>query len=343
MKKNIPINFLLSLKNKGILAIFGAAVLVSCGIQTGTYAEKDGVYYDPSRDTLPEGTVMPRTNRVGDYYDYQADSELTQNDLVYEKYKNWNGSESNDAATYSDWGAYAGSETNYYDYGWNYYPYGMYSGFGWGMSFGWGSWYSPWHWGGYNPYYFGYGYSPYAFYGMYNPWYGYGYGYPYFYGNYYDPYYGYYGYPVYGNGYNSYNAPTFLNKRSGTTGNLRNGNSFAPSDASIRRTLTRVSDKPRTNSGIRQNQANAIRTNQGVRTSGGYQYPADGVRTRSSNIRNYPDRQPNYNDNSSIRNQGSMNSGIRAGSMNSGGSRSGGFSSGSSNSGGSRGGGGFRR
>lgn len=342
MKKNIHRNILASLKNKGILAVSAAMVAVSCGIQPGAYSETDGVYYDPNRDTLPEGEVMPRTNRVGDYYDYQANSEPSQNDIVYEKYKNWNGADDNEIATYSDWGSYAGSETNYYDYGWNYYPYGMYSGFGWGMSFGWGGWYSPWnYWGGYSPYW--YGYSPYSYYGMYNPWYGYGYGYPGYYGNYYDPYYGYYGYPVYGNGYNSYNAPGFINKRSGVAGNLRNGTGFTPTESSIRRTLVRA-NPTRNNSGIRQNQNSGIRQNQGIRTQGSNQYPGNYPRTRSSNVRNYPDRQPTYNDNSGIRNQGSMNnSGIRSGSMNRGGTRSGGFNSGSSNSGGSRSGGGFRR
>ena len=54
MKRNIHKNLLGMLKSKGILAISGGLLLVSCGAQMGGYSETDGVYYDPNKDTLPE-------------------------------------------------------------------------------------------------------------------------------------------------------------------------------------------------------------------------------------------------------------------------------------------------
>jgi hypothetical protein len=37
----------------------------------GGYSETDGVYYDPNKDTLPEGVIInDGGNRVGEYYDY---------------------------------------------------------------------------------------------------------------------------------------------------------------------------------------------------------------------------------------------------------------------------------
>ena len=60
-----------SLKSRGLLTVVGGLLMMSCVPQMG-YSETDGVYYDPNRDTLPEGTVMNSGNRVGEYYDYQA-------------------------------------------------------------------------------------------------------------------------------------------------------------------------------------------------------------------------------------------------------------------------------
>jgi hypothetical protein len=71
MKRNIHKNLLGMLKSKGILAISGGLLLVSCGAQMGGYSETDGVYYDPNKDTLPEGVIInDGGNRVGEYYDY---------------------------------------------------------------------------------------------------------------------------------------------------------------------------------------------------------------------------------------------------------------------------------
>ncbi|PVV57803.1 prolyl-tRNA synthetase, partial [Chryseobacterium sp. HMWF035] len=111
----------------------------------GGYSETDGVYYDPNKDTLPEGVIISdRGNRVGeDYNYYQDDSNVIQNAEANAKegrYSDWNNYNWNTTATDSDWGSYAGSQTNYYDNSW-----------GWGSPWGWGGWY-----GGYNPYW-GYG------------------------------------------------------------------------------------------------------------------------------------------------------------------------------------------
>jgi len=344
MKKNIHKKIFETLKSKGVLAVSTALLMMSCAIQPGTYSETDGVYYDPNRDTLPQGVDMyGGGNRVGQYYDYQNTEyvEPTQQEIVYDRYKNW-GSNSDEIQTVSsDWGSYAGSETNYYDWGWNYYPYGMYSGFGWGwgggFGFGWNSWGwgSQWGWYGYNPYWYGSWGYPWGWYGGYNPyWYGYN---PYWYGGY-----G-YNYPR-----NSYNAPGFINRRSGSSvGFGRNSYSggFRPSG-----------------SRIGSNANNGFRPSGNI-NNGGFRPNGNGTRVGNQNqgninnggrVRTNP--QPRYNDtrtytpsnNQPIYNQQNNSGGFRSNSNSSGGFRSGGSggfggSSGSSGGGRSGGGGGFRR
>ena len=34
----------------------------------GGYTETDGVYYDPNKDVIPEGIVMPEPNQVDEVY-----------------------------------------------------------------------------------------------------------------------------------------------------------------------------------------------------------------------------------------------------------------------------------
>ena len=207
--KNITYKNVLSLlKSKSVLAVMGGLLLSSCMTTMGGYSETDGVYYDPNRDTLPEGMVMNNGNRIGDYYDYQEVDD--QNRYLNAENRNQNWQDAQD----SDWGSYMGTDTYYNDPWGSPYGFGMYSGFGFGMSygFGYGGYYNPW----------GYGYSPFSnyyspYYGYYNPYYGY-YGSPYYYG-YNAPYYNYYG-----NGYNSYNAPRFQYKRSGADNGFRNSN-----------------------------------------------------------------------------------------------------------------------
>ena len=308
------------LKSKAVLAVAGGLLLMSCGSQMGGYSETDGVYYDPNRDTLPEGTVMNSGNRIGEYYDYKA----TDDQNKYLNAENRNESWKNDPN--SDWGNYAGTDTFYNDT-WGY-PYGMYSGFGWGMNFGFGA---PWGYGGfYNPW--GFGYNP--WYGHYSPWFGH---YNPYYG-YYNPYYGYnpYGYysPYgYGSGYNSYNGG-FTYKRSGTDGSFRN--SQRNSNPTMRTENNPNSgfrnDNPRIN-----NQQNNPRFNQ----------PDNNTQPRLRNNpqpnvsprQNSTPRQstPTYNE-PRIRSNSNDGGGFRSGSS------SGGFNSGSSgsSSGTTRSSGGFR-
>lgn len=109
MKRNIHKKIFETLKSKGILTVSAALVLVSCGIQSGAYTETDGVYYDPNKDTLPEGAVMNSGNKVGEYYDYQNTGyeSQTQEEIVYDRYKNWDGNMNSDVNNQdSDWGNY---------------------------------------------------------------------------------------------------------------------------------------------------------------------------------------------------------------------------------------------
>ena len=188
MKKNIYKNLTNLLKSKMVLMVSVSLMATSCVVYTGGYSETDGVYYDPNRDTLPEGTMADRGNRVGEYYDYQ-DTLFVENTYPGQvfrsgKYKGW---DQDDKYSHSDWGTYAGTETNIYN---NYYGgYSFYPRFGFGgyfgMSYGWGS---PFYSMFYDPFwgfnYYSFGYSPYNWYygGYYNPYYGYG-------GGYYNPYY----------------------------------------------------------------------------------------------------------------------------------------------------------
>lgn len=210
--ENITYKKLLNLLPKGaFMAIAGSLILTSCGAAyMGGYSETDGVYYDPSRDTLPSGMISQSGNGIGDYYDYQYNEDQNPYLNVENRNQNWRDSQS------SDWGTYTGTDTYYTD-SWSS-PYGFYPSWGLGMSFGWGfgGYYSPWSIG-YSPFY-GY-YSPY----YYNPYFSYG---PY--GGYRSPY-GYYSPYNYGYGYNSYNAPGLTYKRSGSTGGFREGNTNAGS------------------------------------------------------------------------------------------------------------------
>ena len=133
MKKITYKNFLELLKSKTVLAVSGGLILMSCGTQVGGYTETDGIYYDPNKDTLPEGTVMNSGNRVGEYYDYQQTDNSNKYLNSENRNENWRENQN------SDWGNYAGTDT-YYNDNWGY-PYGFYSGFGFGVGYGWGS---PW-------------------------------------------------------------------------------------------------------------------------------------------------------------------------------------------------------
>lgn len=199
MKTNIFEKLINSLKSNTFLAISSGMLLMSCGVYTGGYSETDGVYYDPNTDTLPIAVVDDYGNQVGGYYDYQDNSPRIiqrgmQNQEIHNnrfRNDNWNNN-----AISSDWGNYAGSETNYnmwgsswgmgmmspWGWGMGYSPWGM-GGFG--MNYGWGmgmhfglgmnfGWYSPWRMGMMSPW--GMSYSPWGWgssiygMGMMSPW-----------------------------------------------------------------------------------------------------------------------------------------------------------------------------
>ena len=139
------------LRSKGILAISGGLLLVSCGAQMGGYRRQTGCIMTPIRIRyLKELSSMIAGNRVGEYYDYYQDSNVIQNAQAnsreqQNRYNDWSGTNTNwnSNATDSDWGLYAGSQTNYYDNSWGWgSPWGWYGGYspywGWGMNRGWG-------------------------------------------------------------------------------------------------------------------------------------------------------------------------------------------------------------
>ena len=80
MKNSTYKNLLEIFKSKGILAVSGGLLLVSCGAQMGGYTETDGVYYDPNKDVIPEGIVMPVSYTHLDVYKRQR-----QVGLLFEK------------------------------------------------------------------------------------------------------------------------------------------------------------------------------------------------------------------------------------------------------------------
>lgn len=353
MKRNIHKNLLGVLKSKVVLAVSGGLLLMSCGAQVGGYSERDGVYYDPNKDTLPEGVIIngDQGNRVGEDYDYYSESNIVENAQINsaeqnDKYNSWSDADFNSNATDSDWGNFAGNQTNYYNNSWGS-PWGWYGGYSsyWGMGSGWGmgmsfGWGNSWGWGGYNPYWnmgWNYGWnSPY--WGMYNPYWG---------GYYGNPYWGYGGAGYWGGNYyrNTYrrsgangrgftNNTQGINKYNGNSSGFRNGNNN--------------SGMRNNNGGFRQGTTNGgFRQGQGT-TNGGFRNQSG---TRNPNYQqprpNYNNPRPNYNQQQQSQPRPSDNGGFRSGGFNSGSSNSGGGfrSGGSSGGGGMRsggGGGGFR-
>lgn len=322
MRKNIHKISLHKVSSKLLMGIFGGFLLVSCGTQVGGYSEKDGVYYDPDKDVLPENVVVndETENEVGEYYDYEKSGDLIRksNENVQQKerrYSRWGRNEERSSSSSSDWGDYDGTEVTYNDT-WNMnYGFGFYNPY-WGSSFGFWDWGTPWSWRGYayRPYYnyayYGgwgtFGFDPY--WGYYSP-YAYGYYAPYSYGGgYYSPYYG-----------GGYYAPARYVKyrRSGANGRYSNGTTGKYQSQNSRY---------RNNSGFRTNKTRTYRRNSSVRRTNtrnsGYR---SAPRVKSSNRRTYH-RTPN-------RIQRSNSGGFRSGNSSS-------RSSGSSRSGRS---GGFRR
>ena len=304
------------IKSKAFLIMSGSLILSSCVIQTGGYSETDGVYYNPNRDTLPEGYVGNYGNQIDNYYDYNDVG------LVEQATKNTQLSEGRYGSYESDWGLYTGTETNYSsnNFGWGG-MYGMGSHFGWyggsrwgwglGFSMGWGSmWGSPWGWNSY--------YSPWSW-GFNNFW-GHSY-YPY-----YGGYYGYYG-PSYV--YGNYSRPNYY--RSGANGNRLQG---MLRQSTVRN--TKATNGFRNDGNIRNNTNN-----------GGFRNPTGGVRPQPtgtnggfrnvspSNSTSTPSRtQPSRGFEPSRSTPSNNSGGFRSGSSSSGGFNNSGFRSGGSSSGG---------
>lgn len=311
------------LRGSVTLGIFSAVALTSCTVQVGGYSENDGVYYDPSTDTLPEGTVYSEYgNQVGDEYQYGDDRTQDYQGFIpgekrYGRYRT-------DNATDSDWGTYAGTDTYYSNFGNPYWGWGL--GLGWGNRFGWRmgmnwGWGSPWM-GFYDPFWYGGWYSPYYM-GM-NSWYGY-----------YDPFW-------YGGGWGMWNQPIIINRipmmRSGAVG--RFGNSYNPNALRSSGNTSNGfrnggtfrngnnSNMQRNPSGFRNRNSGEMNRNNGFRnSSGSMQRPSGGFRNSTpAPSRNYQYESrpaPSYNSGGFRNSSG----GVGGGGFRSGGgsTRSGGF------------------
>lgn len=321
MKNSTYKNLLKIFKSKGVLAASGGLLLISCGAQMGGYTETDGVYYDPNKDVIPVSVTIQDDNVVGEDYSYTDNStsiiEQNQQNLQAQKnkYQDWNNT------SQSDWGQFAGTETNYNSWGWNGGMWGW--GNPWGMGFGWNSW----NWGlGWNSWYpgwsmgwnggFGWGWNAGWNWGY--PWYGYN--------PYWDPFWGGY-YPGWGAGYPGYWGRPANFKRSGADSIVRNNNSF--NNNGNRNGFTRPAPSNNTNNQNSINNSGFRKTGFGTpnsnRPSNNQTQPNRSFRRTENNT---PSQQPSY---SPPRNDGFRNSG--------------GFGGGSSSGGGMRssgGGGGFR-
>lgn len=333
----------MQLKSLGILMVSGCMLLVSCGAQMGSYSETDGLYYDPNKDIIPEPNytyISPGSEDT--FIEQEEDSQgiieqNLQNQIENQnRYNNWNG------ASQSDWGSYAGTESNYYMNNWGW---GMGSGFGWGFNnpwmwgnrwgmgagFGWG-WNDPFMWGNGWGMNFGFGWNdPWMWGGRWGMGMGFGWGGPYM-G--YNPYWDFYGW-----GYPGYFGRPYNYKRSGSDQINRGNNGFQPNSNVGNRGFNSILPKNSSPS-VNGNSYNSV--NKGFRR-GSFGTPSSVT----------PNNRPSGNSNSGFRRSGNMapvpqqpsstpppkNEGFRNNS-----SGSGGFGGGNSgNSGGGRSsGGGFR-
>ena len=312
MKKNLfP---LLSTKSL-VLGVTASIFLSSCSITNGAYTETDGIYYDPKTDVIPSNNYFENEdNRIDNIYNYEGQGLISNNKKNIIEAENRFRNTNNTQNKYSDWGGYAGSETNFYN---NYF--GLYdSPFIWDFSYGWGGYrpglYSNWNFG--LGYYWG---SPFSYYDYYRPW-GYSYFYePYygfyngFYNNFYSPF---YGYSPYYYGYrNYYGSPYYY----GTT-------TYRPSTYRPRG----ANSSNYTNNEYRANRNNNYRNSQ---------INEYGQPIRSGTVRDYYNQNTPSSSTSSYPN--SYNGGFRTGSSSDGGFRTGNL--GGFNTGGRTGGdGGFR-
>ncbi|MBV7440125.1 hypothetical protein KRX57_01695 [Weeksellaceae bacterium TAE3-ERU29] len=254
----------------------------SCSVSQTIAGETDGVYFDPSTDQKPV-----YTSSTDEYYSSNEDETLVRiggkyfdrngNAPIIEKQTNTYNKKKNRNNQYADWGEEDNSNLNVSV---NYFGSPFYSGFGWGMSYGYGSgaYYNPYNpWGGYSPYFNSgiywnspyYGYTP--FYNSWNPFYSPYYNYGSYYGFYnrYYPYYGYGGYGYYGNSY----YPTYYRTRPIQRGRVPSSN-----DVDVYRNTQRY------NSGIQNSRIQNSRvesSNRQIRRT----YSADNDNSRYQRVR----------------------------------------------------------
>lgn len=334
MKRNIHKKVLGMLPVKAaVMALSASLLLTSCVVYTGGYSETDGVYYDPNKDTLPQGYGNYSGNQVGEYYDYEEAGIIEKNKHNQAESENryYGSNWQNDSkSTSSDFGTYSGAETYYTDngywdmgfyrpwgglyggyYGWGmpYYGWnlGWGSNWGWNMGFGWNWGWNNWSWG--SPWYGG---------GYYSPWYG----------GYYSPWYG---------GY--YTRPyAYLPSRP-------SGPNYMGSNGSVNTTYNRNYNTNRGPGFTPSNRVPAQQSNRMGTSTGQYRtQPSSRSNQYNPNVGN---RSTNYNRSTTTPRNNTYESRSNTGGFqnsSSGGFRSsgGGFSGGSSGGGGSRGGGGMR-
>ena len=130
MKKNLfP---LLSTKSL-VLGVTASIFLSSCSITNGAYTETDGIYYDPKTDVIPSNNYFENEdNRIDNIYNYEGQGLISNNKKNIIEAENRFRNTNNTQNKYSDWGGYAGSETNFYN---NYFGL-YYSPFIWDFSDG---------------------------------------------------------------------------------------------------------------------------------------------------------------------------------------------------------------
>lgn len=306
MERNISKKIFELLKSKGILAISGGLLTISCSTQIGAYTETDGVYYDPNKDTFPEIVEgYAQTNQIDEHYSYGEESAYEKS-RKHGRYGSSRYTYRQDEELGSDWGNYIGTETYYNNWGGYYSPY-SWGNFGWGLGFGYGwnsyfqlsyGWNSPWYGYGWGSYY-----TPYwnRFNNFYNS---------YHIGGYYDPFY-------YGSYYRT--MPRYNYHRSGTD-NIPITRNIMPS-TSNNKSGFRNGNVRYSNTQSNERYSNH---NQRYNSKGGFRNAPQVQMNRSYQT------QPSRSYNTERHNN---NSGWRNNNSNSGGFRSSGFSSGSSNGG----------
>ncbi len=175
-----------------ILTLFSVLLFISCGTHNNNDYEADGIYSTEKAIIVEKDTSAIDEDKSNYYKQYFKTKELTykdvpEEDAIFTDIDAYHTTESLDEDGYvvteendyeEEYGAWGNNCTEvsinvYGSYGYSPYYYGGY----WGFSYGWGYPYYGW---GYPYYSYGWGY-PYYGYGWGYPFYGYGYGYGYAY------------------------------------------------------------------------------------------------------------------------------------------------------------------